>query len=410
MTVTVEWMRENYEKFNDMFFEGQLPQISFSINNRLTTAWGRAMATLMWSKGKVIPKGIQMTDKRDLPENVQWNILVHEMIHVLDYSTHPEHYMRMDWDGKYRPVKGYDAHGKWFQGECDRINGMNMGITVSVRIQEWEKETMQWSEKEQQKIDKKKREGAFIGYIREINENAAKPWFKIKTNKTGMNKYIQEITTHKWYKGYIAYVDWYKSFDERDLSLKNRTSRGWWTDTKVKDKEIKEHQMDFLERIVVNPDFEDTEELQKMTSDDYISWFEKALHGMFERIWSTSQYNGYNKCELTEPNSDLNIVMTIDWENDNMNLRFNNTKSLNIKRSAFVLNGAAKYAKIVYKYLIDNGLLTENKMNKKDKIIREIIEQFANNVQNNDVEVSGEPGQRMFVKNISDDASIIAVE
>ena len=413
MTVTTEWMRVNYDKFNKSLFGGQLPSIRFEINNRLTRAWGRARGSISWKSGTVTPILIEMTDKRDMPENAQQSILVHEMIHILDYSTKPEHYVTKKYTYRgttYVSVRGYDSHGSWFQSECNRINAMNLGFTVHTKVAEWQSSEMQWSEKEKERLQRKNSDGAIIGYIRKIFDSAVKPWFKIKTNKTGMNKYINEITSYRCYRDWAAYVDWYKSFDEGDLALKNQTSRGWWTDSDEKDKQIREHHMSFIERTVVNPDFKDTEDVKKMSDEDYLSWFDKTLTSMYEKIWANRKKT--NQCELTEPNSNLKLVMTVDWITDNINLNFNGVKSLNFKNSSFVINNS-KYAKIVYKYVKDNGLIEESNMRDYRNIIRETIEKVINEFVEtvpNDVEVRGIPGQRTFLKKVSDDESIIATE
>lgn len=408
MIITTEWMRTNYNKYNDLLFDGELPNISFVINNRLTRSWGRALARLQLSLGKVIPLKIEMTDKRDLPENAHLSTLIHEMIHILDYAINPRHYIVPTYYGGYTSVKGYDSHGSWFQSECQRINAMNLGFTVHTSVAAWQKANMQWSEKEQQKIDKKKTEGAYIAFIRKISETAKQPWFKLKTNRSGMNKYIQEITSYECYKDWTAYVDWYKSYDERDMTLGNTTKRGWWASSQEKDKQIREHNMDFLNRTVVNPNFKDTEDIKKVSDEDYLQWFEKALNAMYERIWTTERYNGCNHSEIKEPNSNLSIVMTVDRKNDNINLKFNGIKSLNFKNSSFVLY-QKKYAKIVYKYVKDNGLINENKMIDYKKIIRETIREFTEAAEN-DLEVRGVPGQRTFLKKLSNDESILATE
>ena len=415
MIVTTEWMRINYDKYNKSLFGGQLPMIKFVINNRLTRAWGRARGHISWSRGTVTPVHIEMTDKRDMPENAQESILVHEMIHILDYVLNPQHYVTKKYTYRgltYVAVRGYDSHGSWFQSECKRINSMNLGFTVHTTVADWQSANMQWSEKEQEKINKKNSEGAIIGYIRKIGKTAVKPWFKIKTNRLGMKKYIQEITTYRCYRDWSAYVDWYRSFDENDMRLKNQTSRGWWTASDEKDKQIREHQMEFIEKTVINPDFEDTEDVKKMSDEDYLDWFDKALNAMYERIWSMIRYNGCNHSELTEPNSNLKLVMTVDHKADNINLNFNGVKSLNFKNSAFVVN-KSKYAKIVYKYVKDNGLIKEGKMKDYRQIIRETIEEAINGLDGmaaNDVEVRGIPGQRTFIKRVSDDESLIATE
>lgn len=407
MIVTTEWMRNNYDKFNKLLFGGSLPRIGFTINNRLSRTWGRAKATISWKYGTVTPTVIEMTDKRSLDESAQISILVHEMIHILDYASYPNHYVSKGYFG-YSKVRGYDPHGEWFQSECARINSLNLGFTVHTNIANWQKDGMEWSDKEKEKIEKRKADGAIIAYIREIGKSAKQPWFKLKTNRIGMRKYIQEITTYEYYKDWVAYVDWYRSFDNNDMNLGNTTKRGWWRGSQEKDREIREHQMEFLEKTIVNRDFKDSEDVKKMSDEDYLAWFDKALSAMYERIWSTERYNGCNYFEMTEPNSNLKIKMTVDRKNDNINLNFNGVKSLNFKNSSFVLN-KSKFAKIVYKYVKDNGLITENKMKDYRKIIREAIMEYVE-AESDGVEVRGIPGQRTFLKNISDDEGIIATE
>ena len=117
MLVTTSWIEKNYNKFNQLYFGGSLPNIRFK-TSRSRNTWGFASFRYDFSNSTIIPLEITMSNYYDSPEEVKISTLLHEMIHIEDYFWHPEHYIR---NGKKVTGHYYDAHGYWFQQEAKRI-------------------------------------------------------------------------------------------------------------------------------------------------------------------------------------------------------------------------------------------------------------------------------------------------
>lgn len=81
MLVTIQWMREKYNYYNDLLFEGNLPSINFYINNSRKT-WGYATYRFDLYNDIVRAVSITMSNKFDSPEKVKIATLIHEMIHL----------------------------------------------------------------------------------------------------------------------------------------------------------------------------------------------------------------------------------------------------------------------------------------------------------------------------------------
>lgn len=279
MIVTTEWMEENYANFNRLAFGGQLPNIRMVINNRLSRAWGRAMYRISLRGGTCTPLKIEMVNKRDCPEEVLRNILVHEMIHVEDYALHPEHFIVKTYYGEYKQNRNYDAHGNWFQEECNRINSMNLGVTATTKIQSWESAASKLTDKAQAALDKrtalKKQEGAIIGLLRK--PNGKQPWFFIKTNNIGRKAYERKLLKDSdWYAKYTPYIEWYRSFDPKFMSYRNETGRGWWYTSEQYNAFVNDPGTEYLNTTTISYDFAENKNMDyskiiQETIDNFIT-------------------------------------------------------------------------------------------------------------------------------------------
>lgn len=136
MTINPEWMKETYDKFNDLYWGGSLPtNLSFKLNGRLTSAYARAeYTTRKWEKDengvfrsgieKIV--GIECSKGRRGETWVFENIMIHEMVHIADFYFHPEHYEVIFENGRQRSAfkrGGYDCHGAdFFMKEAQRLS------------------------------------------------------------------------------------------------------------------------------------------------------------------------------------------------------------------------------------------------------------------------------------------------
>lgn len=118
MIVTTSWISSNYNKFNNLYFGGTLPNIKFKTNHS-KTSWGFASFRFDWTNDTIIPEAITISNYYDSPEEVKIQTLLHEMIHIADYFWHPEHFIR---NGRRVSGRSYNAHGYWFKEEARRIS------------------------------------------------------------------------------------------------------------------------------------------------------------------------------------------------------------------------------------------------------------------------------------------------
>lgn len=126
MIVTLEWLKETYEVFNQHFWEGKLPTPVFKITNAKHT-FGQALCKFTHGYKSAYDITLRMSNYYDSPEKVKCNTLLHEMIHIADFFYHPEHYKS----------KSYNAHGfKFFQPEAKRISKEGWTITAKVTNEE----------------------------------------------------------------------------------------------------------------------------------------------------------------------------------------------------------------------------------------------------------------------------------
>lgn len=166
MLPTVEWIEENYNKFNKEYWGGQLPNIQFKISNTTKYA-GLAACYSKKEKDaygiittKLIPVSITMSNHYDRDEFVLKCILLHEMIHIDDYVFHPEHFYSEGYDayGRYHfNKKRYDAHGEFFQDEAKRLKDEGgWEINKSITEEERRKSTLSASNKKRAEEKAKK--------------------------------------------------------------------------------------------------------------------------------------------------------------------------------------------------------------------------------------------------------------
>lgn len=225
MLVTIDWMQRNYSKFNKRYFGGMLPNIEFAISRSKRT-WGFAEYTYVYLMGErtIKPSKITMSNYYDSPEKVKQTTLLHEMIHIADYTFHPEHYSK-DW--KKLSGHRYDAHGVWFRDEADRLSKYGWKIEKYVTAEEHNVSVR--AKKVNPKVENKRKQNkidnALICCV--IGTNGAW-WFK--TDKNKIYSILDTIKDINWYTiGKAEKVKFYK-FDNKYLANRrscNKKLSGW---------------------------------------------------------------------------------------------------------------------------------------------------------------------------------------
>ena len=118
--LTIDYLRQAFEHYNDLIFEGKLPVPKLK--------WSRAKTRLgqmackrktSWGRTKYYDFTISVSNYYKLTKEDIDDVLIHEMIH---YSI------------AYTGLKDTSAHGIVFRGMMDKINRtFNRHITISVR-------------------------------------------------------------------------------------------------------------------------------------------------------------------------------------------------------------------------------------------------------------------------------------
>lgn len=206
MLVTISWLENNYNKYNNLYWNGELPKIKFIINNSKRT-WGFASYTYNRTQNWVKCEAITLSNYYDSPEEVKLNTLLHEMIHIADYYYNPNHFV---CGGK--KVR-YDAHGWWFKQEAARLSKYGWDIEKYVTLEAQSVSTL--SERsvrlEQNKID-----NSLVCVVYGAN---GYNWF-FKTNIYHVKDCLNTIKRCNWSYLLDSVIDikFYK-FEDKSLSM-----------------------------------------------------------------------------------------------------------------------------------------------------------------------------------------------
>lgn len=254
MIATVEWIKKTYEGFNDLLWDGKLPHnLKFLINNSQRT-WGYASYRFNTREGWVKPIAITVSNFFDSPEDVKTGVLIHEMIHIADYSFHPEHFIR---NGRKVSGREYDAHGyRFFLPEMNRVNQIlkeyGYNITVSPNVTAAEQAASSLSDRQQEILNSKKKGGmhVFIGHLAKYDRNG--DWLRAYVQNSSYDKWIARLEDD-WYRKEYDRIDDYISYDEK-LLLKKSTRAGLFyffdqPSEKTKDMYIEKYGLKFNKNI-----------------------------------------------------------------------------------------------------------------------------------------------------------------
>ena len=103
---TTEFLKISYNKLNSELFGNELPSnIDLVVKSAPSQSFfGRATATIYRRSRKLTPKSIILNGSATLTLHEWLEVVVHEMVHIADYTFHPEHFFG----------RKYDSHGPWF--------------------------------------------------------------------------------------------------------------------------------------------------------------------------------------------------------------------------------------------------------------------------------------------------------
>ena len=145
MKATSSLVEQYYKTFNAAYFDNILPNdIKFGVTRSKKT-WGLAGYSFKQNKsGKtnIRPTYIKITNAIDMSEWCFKSTILHEMIHILDYYTFPEHF----------ESKRYDAHGEWFKKTAEKIYKKS-GIHITAHVSKEEIDSSNYNQLKQQIAD-----------------------------------------------------------------------------------------------------------------------------------------------------------------------------------------------------------------------------------------------------------------
>lgn len=180
--LTIDYLRQAFEHYNDLIFEGKLPVPKLK--------WSRAKTRLgqmackrktSWGRTKYYDFTISISNYYKLTKEEIDDVLIHEMIH---YSI------------AYTGLKDTSAHGIVFRGMMDKINRtFNRHITISVRTRNLQARSAQ-QPKDYLILALKMKDGKY--FLSSINPSTAGK-LAISLTRT------REIAHYAWYQSQDEY-------------------------------------------------------------------------------------------------------------------------------------------------------------------------------------------------------------
>lgn len=219
MLVTVAWIEKNYKKFNKMMWDNKLPDIEFKVSRSRNT-WGYAAFRYNYAKSTITPTSITLSNYYDSPEDVKLNTLLHEMIHIADYTFHPEHFIR---NGRRVSGHSYDAHGYWFLAEAKRIE--KFGWVITKHVSKEDQKVSKLSVRSKECVERKK-DVALLCVLRGstgINFYFKTDIYKAKMIPTTIKRY------NFYYIGEVRKIEFYTFEDDKLAAMRSCGKRlsGW---------------------------------------------------------------------------------------------------------------------------------------------------------------------------------------
>lgn len=110
-TPTVDFLKEAYNKLNNMFFNGELPNdMEFKIEKNLDdNGAGHTQANDNYTENCIDIEYVSLNGTLMKSPHSWIETIIHEMIHVAEFTEHPEHFMHKS---------DYEKHGKWFMDKA----------------------------------------------------------------------------------------------------------------------------------------------------------------------------------------------------------------------------------------------------------------------------------------------------
>ena len=128
-TPTKKFLKNGYDMLNEKLFNNRLPSdFEFKIEHGLKdNAAGHTYANDNKKDGEFVIDGVSLNGTIMMTIHSWLETILHEMIHVMDFKFHPEHFV----DARKTGVP-YDEHKGWFMKQANKfkIKGFNVEKTL----------------------------------------------------------------------------------------------------------------------------------------------------------------------------------------------------------------------------------------------------------------------------------------
>ena len=120
-TPTVDFLRAAYIKLNNMFFNGELPNdIDFKIEKNLDdNGVGHTHAKDNYAENCIDIEYVSLNGTIVKTPHSWIETIIHEMIHVAEFTEHPEYFMHKS---------DYEKHDKWFMNKAKGFKKLGFDI------------------------------------------------------------------------------------------------------------------------------------------------------------------------------------------------------------------------------------------------------------------------------------------
>ena len=373
MRPTVQWLKENYKKYNDLYFGGELPE---NLTLRVSTSLGRNLAwASYWPKtglagDTITPKAIEFNAMYNFTEYGVVSTLLHEMIHILDYKKFPEHYDK----------RGYKPHGAWFKSEARRIEGLS-----GVKIDTYGEYNVDYLERTKDVDFSAEKSPTFVGFCKLANKTTLYSWWMVRLKRRSVERFIEGLKVdYENGKNFVAYIDWYKSKERNGMDLrpvmKPHSSYDRLNDAE-KEEEIKAGKLEYFTRTEIIPGFDESAKSEMSAlGDKYQEECISIVKRVTDEVAEGDEYGEFNTSNFSV---EYEVRENEGRSTKYIHIELSNSKIRNRDCKVNIIIGDKKPLEYYAKNLFVNAIYAfpkifreqNMKMNVK-KIIREVIDKF----------------------------------
>ena len=133
-TPTKKFLKNGYDMLNEKLFNNRLPSdFEFKIEHGLKdNAAGHTYANDNKKEGEFVIDGVSLNGTLMMTIHSWLEKILHEMIHVMDFKFHPEHFV----DARKTGVP-YDEHKGWFMEQANKFKNKGFNVEKTLKSS-WE--------------------------------------------------------------------------------------------------------------------------------------------------------------------------------------------------------------------------------------------------------------------------------